>query len=85
MGGGSAGFMGGAATPSNDGSLRRKMSGRRIRDFVRGLTSSGRVDDSAIEDDSIDEHIEAIEPKSEHGIRKVLYTANVGDARAVLW
>ncbi|WOO82399.1 Protein phosphatase 2C 1 [Vanrija pseudolonga] len=84
MGGGSAGFMGGAATPSTDGSLRRKMSGRRIRDFVRGLTSSGRVDDSAIDDDSTDEHIEAIEPKSEHGIRKVLYTANVGDARAVL-
>lgn len=29
--------------------------------------------------------VEAIEPKSEKGVRRVLYTANVGDARAVLW
>jgi protein phosphatase PTC1 len=29
--------------------------------------------------------VELIEPKSDKGLRRVLYTANVGDARAVLW
>ncbi len=29
--------------------------------------------------------VELIDPQSEKGVRRVLYTANVGDARAVLW
>lgn len=87
MGAGSSGAIGGAATPEH--SLRRKLSGRRIRDFVRGLTGSGGGDlknESALDDDqlSADGRIDAIEPKSSRGLRRVLYTANVGDARAVL-
>lgn len=83
MGAGSSGSMGGAATP--EPSVRRKLSSRRIRDFVRGLTGRMQEDESAIEDDhSSEERVEAIEPKSSHGLRRVLYTANVGDARAVL-
>jgi len=74
-------------------SLGRKMSGRRIRDFVRGLTgtekdSSNKKDEdgSALEDSSMlsADRVDAIEPHSEKGLKKVLYTANVGDARAVL-
>lgn len=86
MGAGSGGVVGGAATPTAEG-LRRKLSGRRIRDFVRGLTGSGREHEEAIEDDATSSdsgRIETIEPKSEHGIRRMLYTANVGDARAVI-
>lgn len=73
------------------GGLGRKMSGRRIRDFVKGLTSSGS-NDEVVEDDGIADSagdgskVDAIEPKSEGGkaLKRVLYTANVGDARAVL-
>ena len=75
-------------------SLARKMSGRRIRNFVRGLTGSEKKDSngsavledgsSAVDDSDVDK-VDAIEPQSERGLRKVLYTANVGDARAVLW
>jgi len=84
MGAGSSGGIGGAATPEH--SLRRKLSGRRIRDFVRGLTGGTPKDESAIEDEQLspDGRIEALEPKSTNGLRRVLYTANVGDARAVL-
>ena len=92
MGGGS-GSMGGTAQPGGEGGgsgggLARKMSGRRIRDFVRGLTSGGDKDkqdddDSALAYDG--PKVDAIDAKSEKGLRRVLYTANVGDARAVLW
>lgn len=84
MGAGSAGMMGGAATP--DQNLRRKLSGRRIRDFVRGLTGSTRENDSAVDDEPLPEgpQIDAIEPASSNRLRRMLYTANVGDARAVL-
>ena len=75
----------------NGSGLGRKMSGRRIRDFVKGLTSSGS-NEEVVEDDGIavsasdGSKVEAIEPKSENGqaLKRVLYTANVGDARAVL-
>lgn len=30
-------------------------------------------------------HVDLLVPKSEKGLKRVLYTANVGDARAVLW
>lgn len=77
--------------------LRRRSSGtgRRIRDFVGRLTgsSSDKKEESsasAVQDDTDENNaahggVEAIEPTSEHGLRRVLYTANVGDARAVLW
>lgn len=88
MGGGSSGGMGGAASPSQEQSLRRKMSGRRIRDFVRGLTGSSKGDEFAVEDDNTSDTgrgVETMDPKSENAVRRVLYLANVGDARAVLW
>lgn len=90
IGGGTSGTIGGAGDPGSGGSgLGRKMSGRRIRDFVKGLTSSGNNDDEAIDEStSITAHdgsrIEAIEPSSDKPLKRVLYTANVGDARAVL-
>jgi protein phosphatase PTC1 len=46
-------------------------------------TSTDHVDSSA-KHDSGNNGPEAIEPRAEGGIRRVLYTANVGDARAVL-
>lgn len=65
------------------------MSGRRIRDFVRGLTGTGDKDKDANDDIAVVEDpgngVEAIEASSEKGLKRVLYTANVGDARAVLW
>lgn len=92
IGGGTSGSMGGVGDPGNGGSsgLGRKMSGRRIRDFVKGLTSSGNNDEEAIEEPAQitaadGSRIEAIEPKAEKPLKRVLYTANVGDARAVLW
>jgi protein phosphatase PTC1 len=88
---------GGASEPSSAGTgtgsgLGRKMSGRRIRDFVKGLTSSGGNDEAVDEDDTVavsaadgsGAKVEAIEPKSDKPLKRVLYTANVGDARAVL-
>lgn len=88
---------GGASEPSSAGAgtgsgLGRKMSGRRIRDFVKGLTSSGGNDEAVDEDDTVavsaadgsGAKVEAIEPKSDKPLKRVLYTANVGDARAVL-
>jgi protein phosphatase PTC1 len=86
MGAGSSGGVGGAASPSHEQSLRRKMSGRRIRDFVRGLTGTSKADDSAVDDDDSDggRGVETMDPKSETGVRRVLYLANVGDARAVI-
>jgi protein phosphatase PTC1 len=89
----SIGASSSAASASEDGSgLRRKMSGRRIRDFVKGLTSSTGGNEEVVEDDGIaapasdGDRVDAIEPKSESGkpLKRVLYTANVGDARAVL-
>lgn len=99
MGGGTSGGMGGASGGNGgsggngNGGLSRKMSGRRIRDFVRGLTGSkGDEEDSEGGDGSEGRvsaadgsRIEAIDASSEKGLRRVLYTANVGDARAVLW
>jgi protein phosphatase PTC1 len=84
----SAGSSGGA---DNGSGLGRKMSGRRIRDFVKGLTSSGS-NEEAVEDDGIavttseGSKVDAIDPKSQTDkpLKRVLYTANVGDARAVL-
>jgi protein phosphatase PTC1 len=68
------------------------MSGRRIRDFVKGLTSSGGNEEAveADEDDTVavsasdGSKVDAIDPKSDKPLKRVLYTANVGDARAVL-
>lgn len=80
------------ASSSGDGTdsgLKRKMSGRRIRDFVKGLTSSGS-NEEVVEDDGIavsasdGTRVDAIDPKSDKPLKRVLYTANVGDARAVL-
>jgi protein phosphatase PTC1 len=100
IGGGSSGHIGGTASPSGEsgnggngngggGGLGRKMSGRRIRDFVRGLTGSGDKDKDANDEIAVVEDpgngVEAIEAHSEKGLKRVLYTANVGDARAVLW
>lgn len=92
MGGGTSGSLGGASDPGNGGNngLGRKMSGRRIRDFVKGLTSSGSNDDEVIEEPAQitaadGSRIEAIEAKGNKPLKRVLYTANVGDARAVLW
>ncbi|WWD22679.1 hypothetical protein CI109_107172 [Kwoniella shandongensis] len=89
MGAGTSGQMGGASATGGSGSMSRKMSGRRIRDFVKSLTGGGKNDDEALEDESFvsapdGTRVEAIEPRSEKGIKRVLYTANVGDARAVL-
>lgn len=88
MGGGTSGGMGGAASPSPEQSLRRKMSGRRIRDFVRNLTSSTKDNDFAVDDDAASDEgprIDTLEPRADEGeTRRVLYLANVGDARAVL-
>lgn len=87
MGGGTSGGMGGAASPSQDQSLRRKMSGRRIRDFVRNLTGTTKENDFAVDDDAGSDdgpRIDTVEPKADGAIRRVLYLANVGDARAVL-
>lgn len=84
---------GGSTSSSSGGSVSRKHSGR-LRNFVKGLTSSssGSADkrtsvDSNNEvekEEDLGLQVEAIEAKSEKGIRRVLYTANVGDARAVL-
>lgn len=83
-----------------DGLTRRKSSGsgKRIRDFVRGLTGSTNGDRKESEADTSGgteekpivaaadgSRVDAIQAKSERGLRRVLYTANVGDARAVLW
>ncbi|BEJ13699.1 hypothetical protein CspHIS471_0308730 [Cutaneotrichosporon sp. HIS471] len=70
MGAGSSGGIGGAASPSHEQSLRRKMSGRRIRDFVRGLTGSHKADDSAVEDDEasdIGRDFETMDPPRRQG------------------
>ena len=81
MGGGSGGVRGASSTSSN--SLTRKSSsGSRLKDFVRGLTGSGK--DEGGEEPVAEGGVEAIEAQGE-GLKKVLYTANVGDARAVLW
>lgn len=101
MGGGTLGHVGGAASetssaPSTGASgLGRKSSGRRIRDFMKGLTGGSDKEKGEEEDapDSNDilqavpegSRVEAMEPRSEKGLKRVLYTANVGDARAVLW
>ena len=93
IGGGTSGATGGAAGSAvSSGSVGRKVSGRRIRDFVRGLTGSGGDKKEDEEDDEAPmvsaadgSRVEAIEPKNEKGLRRVLYTANVGDARGVLW
>ncbi|ORY26483.1 phosphatase 2C-domain-containing protein [Naematelia encephala] len=95
MGGGTSGVMGGASSPGgngngNGGGMARRMSGKRIRDFVRGLTGGDKKEDDIIEDEALTvsasdgSKIDAIEPTSDKGLRRVLYTANVGDARAVL-
>lgn len=73
----------------SSGGIQRKHSGRRLREFVRGLTSSEkRASGEAVEDiEEPENKVEAIEAKVEEGgkgMRRVLYTANVGDARAVL-
>lgn len=95
MGGGTGGQMGGASAPGvngRTGSLARRLSSKKIRDFVKGLTGGmeKNFDEAITEDEGVinaadGTRVEAIEPKSEKGVRRVLYTANVGDARAVLW
>ncbi|WWC90182.1 uncharacterized protein L201_005115 [Kwoniella dendrophila CBS 6074] len=96
MGGGTSGIMGGAgaARSSSSGSMARKMSSRRIKDFVKSLTGSGsnnKDDDNALAEDDEEgikaedgSKVEAIDPSSNSSVRRVLYTANVGDARAVI-
>lgn len=80
---------------SYNADVRRRSSGtgRRLREFMGRLTGTDKKNDSAsgaAGEDEQDEKevaqsgVEAIEPRSEHGLRRVLYTANVGDARAVL-
>lgn len=80
-----------ASMGSGAGGMQRKHSGRRLRNFVRGLTSSekrGSTDEvEEMEETGGEGRVEAIEAKPEDGkggMRRVLYTANVGDARAVL-
>ena len=97
MGGGTSGSVGGASMPRSDSQesgLGRKTSGRRIRDFVKGLTTTSSDKEKGDEDNGGDgailtaadgSRVEAIEAKSGKALRRVLYTANVGDARAVLW
>lgn len=94
IGGGTSGATGGASdtgsSAAGGGPLGRKMSGRRIRNFVKGLTSSNSNDEEAIDEPAHvtaadGSRIEAIEPKSDKPLKRVLYTANCGDARAVLW
>ena len=92
MGGGTSGSVGGSAASSN-GTLPTKTPKKRIRDFVGRLTgtSGDKKGEDAEDDDSATvtaadgSKVDAIEPKSERAPRRVLYTANVGDARAVLW
>ena len=91
LGGGTSGNVGGAAAGSS-GALASKTPKKRIRDFVGRLT--GTSGDKKVEDAEEDDtatvtaadrsRVDAIEPKSEGALRRVLYTANVGDARAVL-
>lgn len=89
--GGTGGSTGGAS--GSGGSLGRKSSGKRIRDFVGRFTgiAGDKKEEEGDEDESatvtvVDgAKVDAIEPKSEKALRRVLYTANVGDARAVLW
>lgn len=120
--GGAASYSGDDENNSSGGAnVHRKSSGRRIKDFVKGLTGSSSSSNSGkdssnsppnelseqtsnsgatpatatpsdtgsaatgltIADGS--NRVELIEPKSDKGLKRVLYTANVGDARAVLW
>ena len=88
-----------SSNASSTASISRKGSGSKIRNFMRGLTGSEKKDelDDGIPGQSSEleaaegnggsstPKIEAIEPQSSSGLRRVLYTANVGDARAVLW
>ena len=80
----------GAGGGSPDPLGRKASGGKRIRDFMKGLTGSGNESGKDETDDSTKStapstpKVEAIDPKSEGGMRRVLYTANVGDARAVL-
>jgi protein phosphatase PTC1 len=90
MGGGTSGSIGGAGQTDGSGSsgLSRRVSGRRIRDFVRGLTGSADKDKSDDDDNVVtftgEGRVEAIDAQCDAGLKRVLYTANVGDARAVL-
>ncbi|WWC97553.1 hypothetical protein V866_004437 [Kwoniella sp. B9012] len=99
MGGGTSGQMGGAGAPGNgsssSGGMVRKMSSKRIKDFVKSLTGSGssnsKDDENALAEDEDDvikaedgTKVEAIDPANDPNLRRVLYTANVGDARAVI-
>ena len=63
----------------------RRSSGSKIKAFVKSLTGASKEDELDESSASSTPGIEAIEPRSEKGLRRVLYTANVGDARAVLW
>ena len=91
IGGGTSGSIGGAAT-SSSGVVGRNKSGRRIREFVGRFTgASGDKRDEEEEEEAPTvtaaegSRVDAIEPKGVAGLKRVLYTANVGDARAVLW
>jgi protein phosphatase PTC1 len=63
--------------------LGRRGSRRRIRDFVKGLTSSSSKTEDG--DEATEDKVQAVDPKTSKKLKRVLYTANVGDARAVLW
>jgi protein phosphatase PTC1 len=95
---------GSRGSEGESGTLGRKMSGRRIRDFVRGLTGHGNGSGGGAGGDegyvpaqdqggivaagaADGSKVEAIEVGNGDGKvwKRVLYTANVGDARAVLW
>jgi len=116
----SGGWASGLDPTTGTSSVQRKVSGRRIKAFVKGLTSKSGGDrespspsneealDTAVDSDTISSsdatptaaaaggdaekmpiadgntHLQLIVPKSDKGLRRVLYTANVGDARAVL-
>lgn len=83
-----AGAGGDRRNSQGAGSMQRKHSGRRLRNFVRGLTGTEKRNSDELEaEESTEGRVEAIEAKADKekgGMRRVLYTANVGDARAVL-
>ena len=77
---GGSGVVGGVS----DVPKERRSSARKFKDLLKGFTSSKDNEDDG-GDETPTPKVEAIEPRSDKGLRRVLYTANVGDARAVIW
>lgn len=86
---------------SDGATVQRRSSRKMIKDFVKNLTSSKDSSDGPPETmpDPQSESssggnmiiadggqmVDLIDPPKDKHIKRVLYTANVGDARAVLW